>query len=58
MDNRDITAARDYHEATKLAYINVRNKPPLYKWYAGLPEIALHTDFTQPEPPPWRRFRG
>ena len=41
MSNRDTEAARAYHEATKLSYINLNNKPPLYKRYSGLPVIPL-----------------
>ena len=41
MSNRDTEAARAYHEATKLNYINLNNKPPLYKSYSGLPVIPL-----------------
>ena len=41
MSNRDTEAARAYHEATKLSYINLNNKPPLYKSYSGLPVIPL-----------------
>ena len=48
MENRDVEAARDYHESTKLAYINLRNKPPLYKSYSGLPIIPLPTGFDPP----------
>ncbi len=49
VDNRDVKAANDYHEATKLAYINLRNKPPLYKSYDGVPKVPLPTDFASPE---------
>ncbi len=41
MGNDDIQAALAYHESTKLAYINLKNKPPLYKSYSGLPKVAL-----------------
>ena len=41
MSNRDTEAALAYHEATKLSYINLNNKPRLYKSYAGLPAIPL-----------------
>lgn len=41
VQNQDIQAARDYHEATKLAYINLSNKPPLYKVYVGGELVAL-----------------
>lgn len=51
MNNRNIEAARDYHQTTKLAYINLANKPPLYKAYFGLPEISLPTDFPSPQAP-------
>ena len=50
-DNQNIQAARAYHEATKLSYINLHNKPPLYKSYANLPVIPLPTDFSPPEAP-------
>lgn len=51
MQNRDTAAALGYHESTKLAYINLSNKPPLYKSYSGLPTIALPTAFPAPELP-------
>ena len=51
MQNRDTAAALGYHESTKLAYINLSNKPPLYKSYSGLPAIALPTEFPSPELP-------
>ena len=49
MTNQDVEATQAYHEATKLAYINLWNKPPLYKSYAGLPVIPLPTNFSTPE---------
>ena len=49
MRNRDIERAWAYHEATKLSYINLRNKPPLYKRYTRLRVIPLPTDFCHPE---------
>ena len=51
MSNRDIEAARSYHEATKLSYINLKNKPPLYKRYAGLPVTPLPQDDLSSEKP-------
>lgn len=51
MPNNDTTAARAYHESTKLAYINLANKPPLYKTYRGLPTIPLPADFPIPQTP-------
>jgi len=51
MQNRDTAAALNYHESTKLAYINLANKPPLYKSYSGLPAIPLPEDFPSPETP-------
>ena len=51
MQNRDTSAALNYHESTKLAYINLANKPPLYKAYSGLPTISLPTDFPAPSTP-------
>ena len=44
-------AARDYHEATKLSYINLRTKPPLYKSFRGIPVVPLPTDFPPPDMP-------
>ena len=41
MQNQNIQAARDYHEVTKLAYINLGNKPPLYKAYADGELVSL-----------------
>ena len=49
--NQDIEAARAYHEATKLSYINLRHKPPLYKSYSGFPVIPLPKDIPLPEVP-------
>jgi SagB-type dehydrogenase family enzyme len=47
--NQNIRIAQAYHEATKLAYINLRNKPPLYKSYTNAPVIPLPTNFSTPE---------
>ena len=44
MPNPDAQGARQFHEATKLNYINLRNKPPLYKSYPNLPVIPLPSD--------------
>jgi len=44
--NGDIQAAQAFHDGTKLSYINLLTKPPLYKSYAGLKQVSL------PEPPP------
>ena len=49
MENRNLEATKDYHESTKLAYINLLNKPPLYKSYTGLPIIRLPTEFDSPD---------
>ncbi|SVB33083.1 uncharacterized protein METZ01_LOCUS185937, partial [marine metagenome] len=51
MANQDAEAARAYHEATKLTYINLANKPPLYKTYSALPLIPLPPGFPSPETP-------
>ena len=51
MQNRDTSAALNYHESTKLNYINLANKPPLYKTYSGLTTIPLPRDFPYPEMP-------
>ncbi len=44
MPNSDTSAARSFHDATKLSYISLATKPPLYKSYAGLPTVALPAD--------------
>ena len=41
MANGDTQAARAFHDATKLSYINPLTKPPLYKSYPGLTQIPL-----------------
>ncbi len=51
MQNRDTAAALNYHESTKLAYINLANKPPLYKSYSGLPTVPLAEHIPSPEMP-------
>ncbi len=51
MQNRDTTAAFNYHESTKLAYINLATKPPLYKSYSGLPALPLPAEFPSPDTP-------
>lgn len=44
----DSSVARQFNEATKLQYINLANKPPLYKAYPGLRAIPL-PDATESE---------
>lgn len=41
MTMADSRVARQFNEATKLQYINLANKPPLYKVYPGLRAIPL-----------------
>ncbi|MDA0265285.1 MAG: SagB/ThcOx family dehydrogenase [Chloroflexi bacterium] len=41
MSNGDSQAARAFHDSTKLSYINLLTKPPLYKAYRGLPQVSL-----------------
>ena len=41
MANGDSQAAGAFHDATKLSYINLLTKPPLYKSYPGLTQIPL-----------------
>lgn len=57
-NEQDTDAASAYHEATKLAYINLGNKPPLYKTYSALPIIPLPTDFPSPEAPTLEAVAG
>jgi len=42
--DQGVRGALAYHESTKLSYINLKNKPPLYKSYQGLPVIPLPGD--------------
>ena len=58
MNNRDIEAAKEYHESTKLSYINLRNKPPLYKSYDGAPVIPLPSVFDRPAVPTLEAVAG
>ncbi len=50
--------ALNFHEATKLAYINLANKPPLYKSYPDSPAIPLPTDFSLPQLSTLRAIAG
>ncbi len=58
MPNSDTSAARSFHEATKLTYISLSTKPPLYKSYPGLPAIALPEEAGSPEAPALLAVRG
>ena len=51
MPNSDTSAARSFHDATKLSYISLSTKPPLYKSYPGLPTVALPAEMPSPEAP-------
>jgi SagB-type dehydrogenase family enzyme len=44
VSEQDSEPVRKYHDSTKLTYINLRNKPPLYKSYSGLPVVPLPTE--------------
>ena len=46
----DPNIARDFNDATKLQYINLNNKPPLYKIYTDLRAIPLPAVAEQPGP--------
>ena len=49
MPNSDTNAARSFHNSTKLTYISLSTKPPLYKSYPGLPTVALPADMPSPQ---------
>ena len=51
MPNSDTSAARSFHDATKLSYISLSTKPPLYKSYPGLTAVDLPTQLPTPEAP-------
>ena len=50
MANSDTQTALAFHDATKLNYINLLTKPPLYKSYPGATQILL-PDAEPPEAP-------
>ena len=50
--------ANKFHEATKLGYINLANKPPLYKSYPDSPAIPLPTGFSLPQLSTLRAIAG
>ena len=58
MQNSETAAALSYHESTKLAYINLNNKPPLYKSYTGLPTVPMPAEFPSPEMPALEAIGG
>ena len=58
MNSQDIQAARAYHEATKLSYINLANKPPLYKSYRELPKVSLPAALSPPDMPALQAVAG
>ena len=58
VSNRETAPARNFHEATKLVYINLANKPPLYKSYPSSPQIPLPTDFSLPQLSALRAIAG
>ena len=51
MPNSDTTTARSFHDATKLSYISLATKPPLYKSYPGLLSVPLPSEMPSPETP-------
>ena len=51
MPNSDTSAARSFHDATKLSYISLSTKPPLYKSYPGLPKLELPQGLPSSEAP-------
>ena len=51
MANSDTSAARSFHDATKLTYISLATKPSLYKSYPGLSAVALPTELPSPQAP-------
>ena len=51
MPNSDTSAAHSFHNSTKLSYISLATKPPLYKSYPGLATVALPSEMPSPEAP-------
>ena len=58
MGNRNTKAANSYHESTKRVYINLGNKPPIYKSYTGGPQVPLPTGFDPPANPALQAVAG
>jgi len=58
VSDQETAPARNFHEATKLAYINLANKPPLYKSDPDSPEIPLPTGFSLPQLSTLRAIAG
>src|SRR5215475_3657102 len=46
MSNRDRDVAHLYHESTKLFYLDLQRKPPVYKRYRVLPPLPLPTEIS------------
>ena len=49
MPNSDTSAASSFHDSTRLSYISLATKPPLYKSYPGCPTVALPEDMPSPQ---------
>ena len=58
MNNQDTGAAQTFHNATKLEYINLRNKPSLFKTYSQLPVVPLPTVFPAVDTPTLQALAG
>lgn len=65
--NRDVAAAREYHEATKHSFASIRtdmhyldwaNQPHPFKLYSDLPAITLPRDFPHPSAPTLEALGG
>ena len=58
MSDQETAPALNFHEATKLAYINLANKPPLYKSYPYSPAILLPAAYSLPQLSTLRAIAG
>ena len=58
MTNQDASPARDFHQATKLVYINLSNKPSLYKAYPQAEAVSLPEAFPTPQMPALEAIQG
>ena len=58
MGNRNTKAVDSYHESTKRVYINLGDKPPIYKTYSAAPKISLPTGFDSPVSPALQAVAG
>ncbi len=58
MSSHNTGAAKDFHSATRLSYINLATKPPLFKDYSGAEAVSLPSEFPSPDSPALSAVHG